>query len=141
MCMEDVWLARHTKKKLLGTASTVGTVPGNPNRIAIVIPGAAVVQVNGPSNQRWFYRDTGRFPTSTTGTVTTQAPPGTDTYNLTNNTGSLFDTIVIHVRDYGVLVQEAFTLPGTTGGAEVWEVEGDMEFERRYDKFEKGAQS
>jgi hypothetical protein len=141
MCIEDVWLARHTKKVYLGTGATLSRIPGNPNRVALVFAAVQSIELRATGGLRW-YRYTGNTQAaSLTGSIVTQVPPNTDTVSLAVNSAVQETAVILTVRDFGLLIQDEIIITILTAGCDVWSVEGDVEFESRYAAFERGVLS
>lgn len=141
MCMEDMWMARHTVYKHRGTVTTPMSLEPDPRRIAIILVGHINVAVRDyTGNLVADIREDG-IPFVTSWSTTTQVPPGVDTTTQTAvSYYSYWKPTVLHIRDYGCVIQQGLTLTSTSGGYQVVTISGDERFEQAYNKFERARQ-
>lgn len=111
MCIEDLWIARHTIVTRLGTTSPIA-VPANPNRLGFLIVSGSNCAMVSASGLVWFAVQGPIIATAWNTTDTNEVPP-------TDNTGTIsissanrpYLPITLPVGDYGsiILGQSTFT--------------------------------
>lgn len=128
MCLQDLWIARHTTSRVAGNLGADLALPGNPNRIALVFSLASAVIIQGENGQVWHqYRNPFRarsYDLSETNNAVPTGNTGTITANFTPQDES---PLVVHLRDYGDLIQEGMTILANSSGVIVWELQADAE--------------
>lgn len=130
MCIEDIWIGRHTKTIDKGNVLGSYTLPANPNRIGIRISGSYFLQVARMNGERIVDYVPIQWSTQTTGTITTVARPGVDTTSVTQSSvGFASFPFSMDIREYGEVVCEELivTVPGIT--YRLWELVADPELQ------------
>lgn len=109
MCIEDLWIARHTLAVRIGTVSPI-SVPANVNRLGFLVVGGNTVDFARTNGNAWFSARGGSIVTNWATTDTNEVPP-------TDNTGTIIQSqatptyipLVIRAEQYGQLVRDEST--------------------------------
>lgn len=137
--MEDVWIARHTKARYLGTMGAPITVPGNPRRFGFLVSRGYRFQFDDVSGQNVVTQAGPSDYGGLAGTITTQVPPGVDTISANPTvTSNPLQPYYFTILNIGPAIMSGGTIAAIDGNGAVWEVEGDETFERAYSRFDEG---
>lgn len=137
MCMQDLWIARHTVSRFIGASNPQAYSP-NPNRIALLLSYANTPTITDDRGLVWFHATLGSDVLSYTTSVSTQVPPGTDTGTIA--AGSQYAknwSQLITVFDYGDLVQRGGSVSIASSVMQLWELVADAALQQKLAELEK----
>lgn len=138
MCLEDLWIARHQRTTYRGTVGLPTILPANPQRIALRVSRAFVFIVADSNNRELYYFNAGRTVTSFSTSVNAVVPPGVETGTITETGSNIwFEPLLLHVKDFGSVIQEELRLSYVSHPPELWEITMDIELQEALAKKEK----
>lgn len=140
MCIQDLWIARHTYAVPRGTLASPITFPRNPLRVGILVSRTGYLILSDPNGRNVAVSQFVQTITSVAGTDSNDVPPtpSTQSYTYTYASTGGNDTL-FHISRYGSLIQGELTLSGTPTTREVWELLMDDVLARRLSDMEVGT--
>lgn len=125
MCLQDLWIGRHTTAKLLAASGNVSWGK-NPQRIAILTRGSSGFTVLNESNNIWYSTVETYTATAFTTTDTNEVPPTDNTGVITPTAaGYAVHTHILPVSLYGQLITGAGSISYAIVDGSTWELVAD----------------
>jgi len=138
MCMEDLWMSRHSTTVSLGTLAGPLQIRANANRIAIVFSRNKSLIVADENGKVCLRANNPFIPISYTTSSTNNVPPAGNTGAISASTGdNIWVPYVMHLREWGNVVQQALLCSGTDFACEVYEVVVDTVVQKRLEQMER----
>jgi hypothetical protein len=126
MCMEDLWIARHTQSRFVASAGS-HTLTANPDRLGLIFSGSQSFDVLSNGVNTFFSVRMPQIPTSWSFTDTNEVPPTDNTGTITQATTASFrGQWIALTKDYGSLLLGPITVTAIDGNVSLWELVPDQ---------------
>lgn len=125
MCLQDLFIGTHTTVARIGSGASV-SIPKNPNRIGLIVTNLSSVSIARGSEAAWYQTTGTQIPTGFNTADTNEVPPTDNTGTLTVNLfASPADCTVLHISQWGSVVQDASTVTFSIVVGAVFEIVAD----------------